>query len=457
MIARDALDLSRPRRLHLVGVGGSGMSPFARLLRAAGHSVSGAEARPGAATVNLEALGIPVASGPGADLLPPGVEALIHSAAVPSDAPPLRAAREACVPVVKYARAVGVFSSGRRTLAVAGTHGKTTTSSLLAFALKTSGLDPSFLVGGSVPQLGGGAGHGGSDLFVVEACEYDRSFHNLQPTVAVVTNVEPDHLDYYRDIVEIRESFATFAGRVGDALVLHENLRETIGRASGVRARVVTFGLSRTADVRPTYVRRRGGFTRFRALGRSFRLALPGLHNVLNAAAVLAAAREAGAGLDGVAEAFERFAGVGRRLEVVGRPGGVAVVDDYAHHPTEITAGLKALREEYAPRRLWCVFQPHQFSRTRLLLEEFAVALQGADRVVVPDIYASRDTEGDLRSVSAGDLVAAIRRRGGDAVYIQEFERIVDYVRTQLRSGDVLVTMGAGNVGDVAGRVAAAL
>ncbi|MGQ0612511.1 MAG: UDP-N-acetylmuramate--L-alanine ligase [Planctomycetaceae bacterium] len=457
MIARDALDLSLPRRLHLVGVGGSGMGPFARLLHAEGHAVSGAEARPGSATAYLESLGIPVAAGSAGELLPAGLDAVIHTAAVPADAPLLLAAREAGVPVVKYARAVGVFAAGRRTLAVAGTHGKTTTSSLLAFALKTSGQDPSFLVGGNVSQLGGGAGHGSSDLFVVEACEYDRSFHNLQPAVAAVTNVEADHLDYYRDIVEIRESFAAFAGRVGEALILHEELREAIGRAAGVRARVVTFGVSRTADVRLTHVHRRGGFTRFRALGRSFRLALPGLHNVFNAAAVLAVAREAGAGLDGVAEALERFRGVGRRLEVVGRPGGVAVVDDYAHHPTEITAGLKALREEYAPRRLWCVFQPHQYSRTRLLLEEFAAALQAADRVVVPDIYASRDSARDLGSVSAGDLVAAIRRRGGDAVHIQEFERIVDYVRTQLRSGDVLVTMGAGNVGDVAGRVAAAL
>lgn len=457
MIAHDALDLSRPRRLHLLGVGGSGMAPFARLLAASGHAVSGADARESPAVARLRAGGMPVAVGPDAERLPEDLDAVVYSAALPPDAPPLGAARAAGVPAVKYARAVGLFSAGKRTLAVAGTHGKTTTSSLLAYALRHAGLDPSFLVGGHAPQLGGGSGRGLADLFVVEACEYDRSFLNLHPFAAIVTNVEADHLDYYRDIVEIREAFAEFVARAAGLVAMHEELRATLGRASGLRARVVTFGLGPDADVRVEPLGRVAGLTSFRALGRTFRLAVPGAHNLLNAAAVLAVARELSADLDAVGAAFEAFRGVGRRLEVVGRAAGVSVIDDYAHHPTEIAAGIRALREEYQPRRLWCVFQPHQYSRTRKLLEGLAAALAAADRVVVPDIYAARDGEEDRRAVSPDDLVAAIRRLGGDAVHIADFGRIVDFVRLQLRPGDVVVTMGAGDVGDVAGRVAAAL
>ena len=457
MIAHDALDLSAARRLHLLGVGGSGMAPFARLLAAWGHAVTGADARDSPAVARLRAAGIAVATGAAADALPAGIDAIVHTAALPPGAPPLVAAREAGVPAVKYARAVGLLSARCRTFAVAGTHGKTTTSSLLAFALKAAGLDPSYLVGGQVPQLGGGSGRGASDLLVVEACEYDRSFLNLVPCGAIVTNVEADHLDYYRDIVEIREAFQAFAARAGEILAVREDLRDALGRAAGVRARVVTFGSGASADVRGEYVGRSRGVTTFRALGRAFPLRLPGRHNVDNAAAVLAVARELGADLDAVAAAFEAFTGVGRRLEVIGKPGGVSVVDDYAHHPTEIAAGLRTLRDEYQPRRLWCVFQPHQYSRTRALLDEFAVALAAADHVVVPPIYAARDNAEDLLAVSSTDLVTAIRRRGGDAVHIEDFASIVDFVRPQLRPGDVIVTMGAGDVGDVAGRVAASL
>jgi len=457
MIACDAFDFSRPRRLHLLGVGGSGMAPFARLLASSGHAVSGADARESPALAQLRAEGMPVVAGPGADRLPTGVDAVVYSAAIPPDAPPLCAARAAGVPTLKYARAVGLFSAGKRTLAVAGTHGKTTTGSLLAYALRRAGFDPSFLVGGHAPQLGGGSGRGISDLFVVEACEYDRSFLNLHPFAAIVTNVEADHLDYYRDIFEIREAFGAFVARATGLVAMHAELRATLGRARGLAAPVVTFGAGPDADVRVESLGRAGGLTSFRALGRTFRLAIPGAHNVLNAAAVLAVARELSADLDAVGAAFESFRGVGRRLQVVGRVAGVSVVDDYAHHPTEISAGISALREEYAPRRLWCVFQPHQYSRTRRLLEELAAALAAADRVVVPAIYAARDGEEERRAVSPEDLVAAIRRRGGDAVHIADFGGIVDFVRLQLRPGDVVVTMGAGDVGDVAGRVAAAL
>ncbi|MHC4932471.1 MAG: UDP-N-acetylmuramate--L-alanine ligase [Planctomycetota bacterium] len=452
MIARDLLDLGHPRRLHLLGVAGSGMSPLARMLLAQGHDVSGADAHESDEVDRLRRAGVPVLTTTEAALLPSGVEGVIHSAAVPPDAPPIARARAEGIPVVKYAQAVGLLSREMRTCAVAGTHGKTTTTALLAYVMRTAGADPSYLVGGTVPQLPV-PGFGRSEFFVAEACEYDRSFLHLSPEVAIITNIEADHLDYFRDIVEICAVFRTFATQVDELMVIHESLRETIGRAGGVRARVLTFGSSPDADLRILPAERSGFFVG----SREYRLSMPGYHNMLNAAAVLLVARELGLEDGAVQRALADFQGVGRRLQVIGRPRGVSVVDDYAHHPTEVAAGIKALRDEYAPRRLWCVFQPHQYSRLRRFLKEFAHALTGADRIVVPEIFAARDREEDRRSVTAGDLVEEVRTLGGDAVHIPDFTAIVDFVRTQARPGDLVVTMGAGDVGSVAGRLAEAL
>jgi len=447
MIAHDHLDLSRPRRLHLLGIGGSGMAPLARLLLAEGHALTGADARESIAVTELRQRGVPVLTGVEADVLPARAEAVLHSAALPPDAGPLRAAREVGLPVLKYARAVGQLAQHKRTLAVAGTHGKTTTTAMLSWVLHRAGLTPSCLVGGRAPQLPEHRA-GGSDRLVVEACEYDRSFLHLRPQVAIVTNVEADHLDYYKDIVEITAAFRTFAAQVDGLLVVHEGLRETLARAGGVRADVVTFGPSPDADLR--VLPADGGF----AVGRrAFRLRVPGFHNVLNAAAVLAAARAEGVDDDVAARAFAEFEGVGRRLETRGRPRGVRIVDDYAHHPTEVRAGLDALRSRYTPGRLWVVFQPHQYSRLRRFLPEFAEALVAADRVVVPPVFAARDADEDRVAVSSEQLVDAVRHRGGDAVHLSDFDAVVDFVRTQARAGDVVVTMGAGDVGDVAGRL----
>ncbi len=456
MIANDLIDFSRPRRLHLLGIGGSGMAPFADLLAGEGHQLSGSDARESETIERLRRQGIPVLTGNERRILPTGLEGVIRSAAVPNDAPAVMQARAEGKPVIKYSRAVGLYSRNKRTLAVAGTHGKTTTTALLAHVLRRAGLDPSYIVGGSVPQLPV-PGVGESPYLVVEACEYDRSFLHLAPEVAIITNIEADHLDYYKDVVEIRAAFRNFATRVSDLIVMHEDLRETIGRAGGVRARVVTFGTSPAANVRVLPSERAAGERCFFVDGKEYRLPMPGFHNVLNAVAVLAVAREWRLDGEAVRAALESFQGVGRRLQVIGQPRGVSVIDDYAHHPTEVAAGLRALRDEYAPRRLWCVFQPHQYSRLRLFLKDFARALTGADRIVVPDIFAARDGEADKRAVSSADLVRELRTQGGDAVQISDFSRIVDFVRTQAQAGDVVVTMGAGDVGDVAGRLAAEL
>jgi UDP-N-acetylmuramate--alanine ligase len=454
VIAHDVVDLSHPRRLHLLGIGGSGMAPFARLLRRE-HTLTGADARESGNVARLRGEGIDVATGAEGERLPADIEAVIHSAALPPDAAPLREARRRRLPVLKYARAVGLFAESKRTWAVAGTHGKTTTTGILSWVLGRAGYAPDVLIGGSVPQCNVErvAAAAPPRHFVLEACEYDRSFLHLRPAVAIVTNIEADHLDYYKDIVEIRDAFKQFATQVTELLVVHESLREEIGRTGGIRARVRTYGTSPEADLRVTPLPGRG----FVAHEQECPLRLPGFHNVLNAAAVLQAACQEGVPFEVVRSALAEFRGVGRRLEVVGRPRGVSVIDDYAHHPTEVAAGLKALRDAYAPRRLWVVFQPHQYSRLRRFLPDFARALTAADRIVIPNVFAARDGDEDRRSVSSDDLVSAVRHCGGDAVHIADFKSIVDFVRTQARTGDVVVTMGAGDVGDVAGRLAEAL
>ena len=451
MIAHDTIDLQHPRKLHLLGIGGSGMTPFARLLAAEGHEITGADRN---RCAHLEDEGLSVLCGEAGHDLPWGIDGVIHSAAVKADHPALIAGRERGIPVVKYARAVGLFSRGKRTLAVAGTHGKTTTTAMLAYTLRRAGHDPSFLVGGSVPQLGN-SGRGRSDLLAVEACEFDRSFLHFTPHSAIVTNIEADHLDYYKDLIEITAAFRAFATQVTELLVLHESLRETLGRAGGVRARVKTYGASPDADVRvlPAPNGERGFFVD----GRHIRMQVPGYHNALTAAAVLAVVEDLGVEREVGARALAEFAGVGRRLQVIGQPRGIAVIDDYAHHPTEVAAGLRALREAYSPRRLWVVFQPHQYSRLRRFLPEFADALASADHIVVPDVFAARDAEEDRQAVCAGDLVSEVLGRGAQAVHIPDFAGVVDFVRTQARTGDVVVTMGAGDIGHVADRLAESL
>ena len=443
MIAHDLIDLSHPRRLHLLGIGGSGMTPFARLLAAEGHRISGSDRKP---CPHLQSEGIEICSE-----LPAGAEGVVHSAAIQPDHPAIVEARHRGTPVVKYARAVGFYARDKRTLAVAGTHGKTSTTAMLAYVLRRAGYDPSYLVGGAVPQLSG-PGRGRSDLLAVEACEFDRSFLHFTPHSAVVSNLEADHLDYYKDLVEITAAFRSFATQVGNLLVLHESLRETIGRAGGVRARVVTFGPSPDADLR--VLPGRAGFF---LDGVHVPMAVPGFHNALNAASVVAVVEDLGVEREVALRALGEFAGVGRRLQVVGQPRGIAIVDDYAHHPTEVAAGLRALRDAYAPRRLWVVFQPHQYSRLRRFLPEFADALATADRIVVPDVFAARDDEEDKQAVCADDLVQSVRARGGRATHIPDFAGVVDFVRAQAREGDVVVTMGAGDIGHVAGRLAEAL
>jgi len=444
-------------KLHFVGIGGCGMSGLAGLLLRRGTCVSGSDACDSAALRQLGAAGARLATTQGAHAIPPDAEIVVASAAIPSEHPEIAEAHCRGLPVVKYAELLGAVMARCDGVALAGTDGKSTTTAWLAFTLRRAGLDPSFVVGATAPQLGGGSGVGDGPHFVAEACEFDRSFLNLHPRRAAILNIEEDHLDCYVDLAAIRAAFATFAaGLPADGLLVLNGEDPQCGLIRPqVAANVQTFGLSGKQDWRATGLVLREGTYAFRVVQRGTALghvhiALPGAHNVQNALAVAALARDCGLAWEQIAVGLAEFTGAHRRLELRGDVGGIRIVDDYGHHPTEIRATLAAARERYQPRRLWCVFQPHQHSRTRFLLQDFARSFTQADRVLVPDIYFVRDTQRERELVCAEDLVAEIRRRGGDAAYEPQFEAIVELLARAAEPGDVVLTLGAGNIWKVA-------
>lgn len=443
----------RVARVHFIGIGGIGMSGLARCLLAEGIEVSGSDLAASDVTRSLEAAGARIAIGHAADRVPVDAQFVVRSAAIREENVELARALSLGLPVLKYAQVLGRISEAKRTIAVSGCHGKTTTTALVSHLLLGAGLDPSFVIGGQVPCLGGSSHAGKGVHFVVEACEFDRSFHNLHPSTAIITNIEEDHLDYYRDLDEIEESFADFAGRVpADGLVVvNADDPRTVKAAERGRGRVETFALRGEATWTARTLEVGAGRRRFevRRDGQPFgecRLAIPGRHNVANALAAIAAATHAGATAEQVARGLVTFGGVARRIQLLGEPRGIAVLDDYGHHPTEIRTVIAALREMYPGRPVWCVFQPHQHSRTRLLLADFAAALAGPDRTLLPDIYGARDSEEDRKSISSAILAARINEAGGRAHYLGTFDAVRAHVCREVPADAVVVTMGAGDV-----------
>ncbi|HLN93263.1 MAG TPA: UDP-N-acetylmuramate--L-alanine ligase [Thermoanaerobaculia bacterium] len=441
------------RRIHFVGAGGVGMSGLAEiLLLSTPLEISGCDRESGENTERLTALGAKISLGHDPAHLA-NVDVLVISSAVDESNPEVSAARERGIPVIRRAQMLGQIMRLKQGIAVAGTHGKTTTTSLTGMVLTEAGLDPTIVVGGRVRILGTNARLGRGDFLVAEADEYDRSFLELTPDVAVITNVEADHLDCYRDLDEIVDAFVQFANRVpfyGAVVACLDDLG--VGAVlPRVEKRVVTYGESPQAHIRARDVRLEASGTRFEAWdseqGRlgEVSLPLPGRHNVANALAAIAVGRELLIPFETIARALAGFTGVVRRFERKGERGGVLVVDDYAHHPTEISATLAAARQVYPDRRLVALFQPHLFSRTRDFAVEFGRALLGADVAVVTDVYPSR--EKPLPGVTGQLVVSAAREAGHrNLVYLSDKKRVVDRLERLLRPGDLLLTMGAGDV-----------
>ena len=460
MIKARETTFGQPRKPHLVGIGGSGMSGIAAALAAQGHRVTGSDLAESEPVRALREAGVGIAIGNDAANVPADADLVVISAAVKDGNPELEEATRRDLPLLKYAQALGALMAERRGIAVAGAHGKTTTNGLLAFVLSRLGADPTFVVGGKVGPLGGSSGVGEGPFLVAEACEYDRSFHHLHPEIAIVTNIDEDHLDYYSGIAEITEAFRVFARHLpanGKLITLNE-LSGVFGPDSGVKCPVEYAGLSAYADWTATDWEMNPRYTRFTASRRGEEVArvtlrLPGFHNVLASLMVMAVADHLDYAPVDAANAIGEFRGVSRRLELKFQRAGFTVMDDYAHHPAEIRASLSSIRGMYPGARIWCVFQPHQASRTRFLIREFAAALADADRVIVPDIFFARDSEEERRRISSFDLVKKVMNLGANATYIPDFDEIVARLLDRVRPGDVLVTMGAGDIFRVADAV----
>ncbi len=436
------------------------MSGLAKLLMQNGAVVTGSDQEDSFVVRELRRLGADVRVGHSADNIELPLDAVVVSAAIKEDNPEFAAARQKGCRVYKYAEMLGEIMGRYRGVAVCGTHGKSTTSGWLGYVLRECGGEPSFIVGADVPQLGGSSGVGtASGYFVAEACEYDRSFLNLHPEICVILNIEQDHLDYYRDEAEIVDAFTEFAlgaGETGTIIANGEDANvKTVIERLGEEKNCVTFGFDEGCNFYAANIKLVDGLYEFDVYHDGFMLgrvgiSLPGEHNILNALAVIAAAVTAEADVKDVLGHIGGFTGIDRRLMLKGQVGGVTILDDYAHHPTEIRASLKAIRQRYSPNRLWCVFQPHQYSRTRFLLDDFAESFKLADITIVPEIYFVRDAAESKDEINAGVLVERIVSEGCQARFIDDFSGIVEHLKANVRPGDVVVTMGAGDIWKVA-------
>lgn len=446
------------RSIHLIGIGGSGMSGAAALLLGLGAKVSGSDLEPFDGLGALVAAGARVTIRHCADLLPSNVELVVMSAAIPETNPELVAARARGAEVIQYAELIGMLMERADCgIAIAGTHGKSTTTAMCAHLFRETGLDPTFLFGARSRQLGGGSGSGRGRHFIVESCEFNRSFLRLRPDYAAILNVEPDHLDCYQDIEEISEAFAQFAANVATGGLVVCNAEDALARsaASAGSARVETFGFGPEADWRAIHLDgKRGCYSFDVTLGGSHvlstRMSIPGRHSVANALPAIALAHHAGADADSIAAAVESFAGINRRMTWRGEGRGVTIVDDYAHHPTEVRVTIEAALRRYDPKRTWVIFQPHQQERTRRLMDGFAGSFAGADEIIVPDVYGARETSETQTVRCSEQLVQRIRQCGGNARYVPDLAAVAGLVTEQLSAGDLVLTMGAGDVWKVA-------
>ena len=454
----------KQQHIHMIGIGGTGLSAIAAVMMASGYKVSGSDKKSTVITDRLQQSGARIHIGHKEDNIV-GAETVLASSAIPESNPELQAARAKGIVILRRQELLATLMVGRIGCAVAGTHGKTTTTAMLATCLLRAGLDPSFIVGGVLRDLGINAYHGSGEPFVVEADEYDRMFLGLRPKVAIVTSVEYDHPDCYSSLAEIQNAYLEFAMLVPSDGRLIVNIDDAGARAIGTEAKeagvpVVTYSLNRDADWRASDLKRGSdGGCKFMLWGPgndrqsalSVAMRLPGEHNVSNALAALAASDFFGLSESVLLPTLKVFRGVERRFETKGNIGGVTVVDDYAHHPTEIEATLSAARLSFENRPLWVLFQPHTFSRTRALLAEFANSLSDADHLLLMDIFPSREVDDGL--VSSADILALMEHQS--AYLVSTHDAALSFLTDNLQSGDVLLTLGAGDVYQVGEQVLA--
>ncbi len=449
----DLSNFSKENKVFFVGIGGISMSALAQILKNDGYSVAGSDFKESDTTRELEQNGIPVSIGHKAENVL-GAGLVVYTAAIKKDNPELVAAEKNDIPMIERATLLGAMMKNYKyPVAVSGTHGKTTTTSMLSHIFVAASLDPTILVGGVLPLIGGNMRDGGKDYFVTEACEYCASFLKFFPLYSIILNIEEDHLDYFKDLDDIINCFRQFVEKTPEngAVIANfddENVKKAV---SGTKRRIVSVS---TKDKSADYFTKdiafsEDGFPAFDVMKKGaffahIKLNVPGMHNVQNALSVLAVSDLLGVAPEAIQKGFLSFTGTNRRFEWKGEICGIKVIDDYAHHPTEIKATLASAKTMQKDKKVWCVFQPHTYTRSYALKEEFATAFSDCDHLVITDIFAAREKDTGL--IHSKDLVDAVNKNSKNAIYIKEFSDVAKYFLENASPGDMVITMGAGDV-----------
>ena len=446
------IDFNHPMHIHFIGIGGISMSGLAEILLKEHFSISGSDNKASDLTSTLEAHGAKIHIGQRASNITDDIDLVVYTAAIHEDNPEWKAASEKGIPMLSRAQLLGqLMDNYARSIAVSGTHGKTTTTSMISHILLAADTDPTISVGGILKAIGGNIRVGSSDVFLTEACEYTNSFLNFHPKYSIILNIEEDHLDFFKDINDIRHSFHKFAQNTAadGVLILNGAISNPQEITGGLQEKVVTFGISGDENYTAqdiTYDKEACASFTFACDGQAaghVKLNVPGSHNVLNALAAIAFAMEAGIPTDFIIQGLQAFGGTGRRFEYKGKLGNVTIIDDYAHHPTEIAATLTAAKN-YPHDRIVCVFQPHTYTRTKAFWNQFSDALSLADIVVLADVYAARET--DTLGIHSRDLAAEVSKKGTESYYFPSFDEIENFLLEKCENHDLLITMGAGDV-----------
>lgn len=445
------IDFTHPCHIHFIGIGGISMSGLAAVLNKEGFKVTGSDSRKSKLTEQLEQRGVRIEYPQKADNIHPDFDVVVYTAAIHPDNPEFSEAVRQKKPMLTRAQLLGqIMDNYKNSIAISGTHGKTTTTSMLSCIQLQAGLDPTISVGGILKEIDGNIRLGDSDNFITEACEYTNSFLSLYPKIGLILNIDADHLDFFKDLDDIRRSFHHFASNIrkDGCLVINGAIPRLSEITDGIGAKIVTYGTP-DSDYYPADISYDehgiGSFSVMhegKKLGH-FRLEIPGEHNILNATAAVAVSDLCGISMDDVREGLLSFGGADRRFQIKGQWKGATVIDDYAHHPTEIKATLKAAGN-YPHNKIWCIFQPHTYTRTKALMNDFAEALTMADTVVLADIYVAR--EKDNLGISSDTLRQNIANLGTDAYYFPSFAQIEDFLSENVAEGDLVITMGAGDI-----------
>ena len=451
------IDFKKPIHVHFIGIGGISMSGLAEILLKENFTISGSDAKSSELTEHLTSLGATIFYPQKAENVIDGIDVVVYTAAIHEDNPELMEVRRQGLATLTRAELLGQLMTNYKTpIAISGTHGKTTTTSMMSHILLAAKKDPTISVGGILKAIGGNIRVGNSDVFVTEACEYTNSFLDFFPKISVILNVEEDHMDFFKDIDDIRLSFHRFAALLPQdgALIINKNIEKMEAITNGLSCKVITYSEIQEADYSACNItfddfgNASFDLIKYGEYAGRIQLSVAGNHNVSNALSVIAVADQLDIDLETIQKGILSFTGTDRRFQYKGEVNGITIIDDYAHHPTEIKATLTSARN-YPHREIWCIFQPHTYTRTKAFFHEFAEALSLADHVILADIYAARET--DTLGVSSEALAEELKKLGADAYYLSSFEAIENFALEKCIHGDMLITMGAGdvvNIGD---------